>query len=197
MKLNGKIKAIIFDLGGVLINIDWKEAYDCLTRKTQVENINWDKFEPVLHSYERGQISSAEFRKSTCEILGVNLSDEEFDRCWNAMIFDFPEVRKHIIRALRKKYRVYLLSNINEIHRLYVEKQPYWEPEIFDEIFWSCQLGSRKPEPEIYKKVLDKTGVKPGEVIFFDDMEANVLAAQRLGIQAILVDLPIEKILEI
>ncbi len=194
---NDNIKAVIFDLGNVLVNIDWQETFKCLTDKAFVENFDWDRFQEVLFTYEKGLMSSAQFRDELRDLMNApQRTDKEIDDCWNAMIFDFPEIRKDIVRKLRETYPVYVLSNISEIHRKYVVSQPYWDESLFDKVFWSCKLGSRKPEKEIYLKVLDEIKREPQEVLFFDDREDNVLAAKKIGMNAVLVDKPLEEILK-
>ncbi len=193
---SSKIKAVIFDLGNVLVNIDWQKTFECLTGKALVENFDWDRFQDVLFTYEKGLMSSARFRDELRDLMNAPCTDEEIDQCWNAMIFDFPQIRKKIVKRLRQDYPVYVLSNINDIHRKYVVSQPYWEPTLFDKVFWSCKLGSRKPEKEIYLKVLSEIKRKPQEVLFFDDREDNVLAARDLGIKTVHVDKPLEEILK-
>ncbi len=192
---DNQIKAIIFDLGNVLIDIDWQVTYNCLLKHAQVREFDWTAFEKLLHSAERGEIDAQGFRDGLRRLLGSGVSDKQIDDCWNSMIFDFKQERKQLVRELRKVYPVYVLSNINEIHRRYVESQPYWEPQLFTGIFWSCKTGSRKPEKQIYRKVLDEIGAVPQQVLFFDDKEENVESARELGINAILVDRPVEKII--
>ncbi len=196
-RIDGKIRAIIFDLGGVLIDIDWQVTFDCLARKAQNSQIDWERVSQLIYAAERGEIDASAFRNGLRELMKADVSDSEIDSCWNAMIFDFPPQRKALVRRLREKYPVFLLSNINEIHRKYVESRPYWEPQLFDRIFWSCKLGARKPEPVIYRKVLAETGYPAGNVLFLDDREDNVMAAREVGLNAILVDRPVELILNV
>ncbi len=192
---DNQIQAVIFDLGNVLIDIDWQVTYNCLLKFAAVEEFDWSGFERLLFSAERGEINAQGFRDGLRRLLGSDVSDEQIDRCWNSMIFDFKEQRKEIVKELRKFYPVYVLSNINEIHRRYVESQPYWQPELFDKVFFSCKMGSRKPEERIYRKVIEEIGVRANHVLFFDDKIENVQAARKLGINAVLVDRPIEKII--
>jgi putative hydrolase of the HAD superfamily len=192
---NAKIQALILDLGGVLIDIDWQKSYLCFQQIANNKHIEWEEFYEQVRRFERSQITAEQFRNNIREILQTNASDQEINRCFTVMIFDFPHHRKQLVKQLRNKYPVYLLSNINQIHLEYVQSQDYWDESLFDKIFWSCDLGYRKPEPEIYLKVLEQIDVQPEKVLFFDDTPVNVEAAQALGINAVLVDRDISDII--
>ncbi len=191
------IKNIIFDLGGVLINLDSSKTEECFGEKITTffdKKINSTFFD-ILCKYERGEIKSKVFREEVSKIFGFNLSKKCFNKCWNAMIRDMPTNRILMLLKLREKYNIFLLSNTNTIHYNYFTKQDYWESKIFKKLYFSHEVGMRKPEPEIFKLVLNENKLKPEETLFLDDTKANIEAAQKLGINSVLIDRETETII--
>src|SRR5579872_3080509 len=113
------IKNIIFDLGGVIINIDYKLtslAFNKLGAKNFDQAYSQMSQNKLFDDFETGKISSEVFRKLLKEKLQLSISDEQFDNAWNAMLLDIPIKRLLLIKELKKSYKVYLLSNTNDIH---------------------------------------------------------------------------------
>ncbi len=191
------IKNIIFDLGGVLINLDATSTKQCFGENITTflgQDVN-PLFFDILCKYERGEITSDVFRKKTSEIFNFSISNEIFDKCWNAMIGDMPANRIAMLRELKKKYNLFLLSNTNSIHCDYFTKQDYWDDGFFTKTYYSHVVGMRKPEQEIFNFVLNENNLLPNETLFVDDTKDNILAARELGINSLLVDREIEDIL--
>ncbi|MDP4206319.1 MAG: HAD family phosphatase, partial [Bacteroidota bacterium] len=150
------IKNIIFDLGGVILNIDPKKTLDELYKigVPKVDNLKallGPGSPPTL--YEIGAISSDEFRRWIKEQAGRNISDELVDKAWTAMLLDVPVHRVEFLRQLSKEYRLFLFSNTNEIHQRHYEqkfKQHYHFQiaDLFEKVYYSHIIGLRKPEPE-------------------------------------------------
>ncbi len=186
-----KIKAVILDLGGVLFGLDWNLSLECFLALPREfgRKIDEQLLLNVITESERGRISRQEFVEGVRSSFSIKdyVDDEEIEQCWNKMILDFPAYHREAINFLRQKYPVYVLSNINETHRRFVEAHPQWEPELFDGVFWSYELGWRKPEQMIYKIVTEKLGLVPENLLFFDDRIENVQGAKEYGWQAYLV----------
>jgi putative hydrolase of the HAD superfamily len=186
-----QVRNIIFDFGKVIVNIDWERVKKELSAKG-VKNID------ELHNYlmeenyyldlETGEISAHTFREAIRMFIGDHTPDYEIDAAWNSMILDIPEPRVRLLEKLKDKYRTFLLSNTNEIHfnhyNAYFARTFGYDnlADIFEEAYFSHELRLRKPNPEIYKVVLEKHGLTAGETLFFDDMIQNIKSAREMGI---------------
>ncbi|MCB0479836.1 MAG: HAD family phosphatase [Flavobacteriales bacterium] len=191
MNLDG-IKNIIFDLGGVVLNIDYhltEEAFYMLG--ISKEQIMYSKLEQggLFDDLETGRISPSEFRNELREFSFLGLTDLEIDNAWNALLLDLPKKRIDLLKSLKPKYRTFLLSNTNKIHfnayssNLKQEHGMDGLESLFEKTYYSHNLGLRKPQPEIFKLVLDENGLKADETLFIDDSEQHIKAAQSLGIR--------------
>jgi len=190
------VKTIILDLGEVIIEVDTSRTekkmlefgltmpeVDILTQK-MFEEGNYDKL-------ETGEITEAQLRDITRQELQMNIPDHKLDEAWNEMLRPFPPEHIRLIEELKTRYSVYLLSNTNSIHYRYFNENfcncynySSFE-ELFDRTYMSYQLGMRKPDPEIFKLILDENRLDPAETLFVDDRIENILSARSLGIQCI------------
>jgi glucose-1-phosphatase len=187
------VKNIIFDLGGVIMNIDYKGAMAAL-KKTglfDLDDINHQtKRIHLFEQYEIGSISSDAFRKGLQDICGLKVSDSDFDHAWNSMLVDIPGNRLELLKTLRKKFRLFLLSNTNEIHLDYLSDYMLKNygfngiDPLFEKAYYSCRMQMRKPEHEIYNSVLHDSNLNAIETLFIDDFQPNIEAAIQVGIQA-------------
>lgn len=181
----------IFDLGNVIVDIDFKRVlgvwsnFSGMPLATLTERFQMGE---VFQQHERGDISDEEFAARLCAEMGIALSFEQFEMGWQAVFVGLrPEVIEQMKKLRSMGNRVVVLSNTNRLHSNYWPKH-YPEVEAAsDRMYLSQDLGMRKPDAEIYRHVLEQEGAAPGEAVFFDDNEANVSAAQALGIRAILV----------
>ncbi len=188
-----KIKHIIFDLGGVLLNINPLLSLDALSTSSGLDKktlTNRFTESAIFEKFDTGQYNPEQFRLELCRIINKNVPDAEIDRMWNALLLDFPPQRVKMLLELKKNYRVYLLSNTNSIHFLHYtkafsERYKYTLPDLFDRLFLSYELGMHKPDMEIYSKVLDLAGLDAAECLFIDDSLPNIEAARKLGITGI------------
>jgi putative hydrolase of the HAD superfamily len=185
-----KIKAVILDLGVVIINIDQEKTLRAFERLgIDLEDINESL--PIFKQYEKGEISNEDFILSLKNALKGNATNEQIITAWNAMILDIPTHRFRLIEELRKQYDIHLLSNTNSIHineiRGYIAKHHPNEDwhNTFDKIFLSYEIGHRKPDAAIYEHVLKEINLKANETIFIDDSLANIKGAEKLGINCI------------
>ena len=197
--LDNKIKNIIFDLGGVIINLSVEST---LKKIAELSGFPGDKVLEIYHSspeflaYEKGEITNDQFRESLRSLFGVKSDDPQIDLCWNAMLGDIPAERIELLKELKKKYRTFLLSNTNAIHldcfTNIVKKAHGLESldPLFHKAYYSHLMGMRKPDAEIYEYVLKENGLKAEETIFLDDNLANLKGAASVGIQTFHVSHP-------
>ncbi len=180
------INTIFFDIGGVLLNIHPDRTIKYLSNLTNLSEKEIEEAFPedAHHKYERGEISGSEFFKSVKRSLPVsnNLSEEQFWNAWSLLVGEETEVVK-IMNNLTTKHPVWLLSNTNPYHILDEERF-----KLFDKInggIYSFEVGSRKPETEIYIKALEIAGVTAEKSLFIDDLIENVEMAKSLNMNAI------------
>ncbi len=187
------IKAIVFDLGGVLVDIDFEKTITEYGKQTglSVEEIKKSTFlTSVYQDYEAGYLNECQFRAEVCSRFGISLKPELFDYAWNALLLDFNPTAIELIKHLRQNFPVYLLSNTNKIHfeecnrRLHQEFNETFE-SLFTGLFLSYRIGYRKPSERIFQHVVSQTRCKPHEILFIDDLEENIQAANQMGFKTI------------
>ena len=192
-------KAILFDFGNVIINIDVEKAilaFSELTFKSPARVNQLFADAEVFKKYETGYYSDDEFRDVIRQILSYPLNDQEIDQAWNALLLDVPKKRLDFLESIKMKYPIYLLSNTNNIHieqcKQYFRTKfgiPNFET-IFSETFLSYKMGLWKPDYKIYDAAISNIGCKPEEILFLDDNQDNIDAATDLGIQCIKINPP-------
>ncbi|MDA0194669.1 MAG: HAD family phosphatase [Bacteroidetes bacterium] len=197
--MKNKIKTIIFDLGGVMLDLDLNSTIQAFTsllnwRPTELDNLHFGN--TFFQQYERGQINDQEFR-SEIRLLSKNkISDDSIDKAWNTMLLQFPKNRIDVVIALKKRYSVMVLSNTNQIHSvkfndLIAASTGYKSlDDVFDRLYYSHILKMRKPEPGIYQFVLNENRLAPEETLFLDDNKENLEAAGKLGIKTVHINHP-------
>jgi len=188
-----EIKNIIFDLGGVLLNINPLLSLlelEKLSGIGQEELIMKLASAKLFEKFDTGSLNPAQFRSELCRIMNQNVSDSEIDRIWNKLILDFPAYRVELLQQLGKNYRVFLLSNTNSIHFDYYTHEFHKQyglqmADLFEQLFLSHEIGIHKPDAGIYMHVLENANLDASESVFFDDSSANIKAAEDLGIKGI------------
>ena len=192
-----KIDAIIFDLGGVILNIDYnltREAFVKAGIKKFDEMYSQATADELFSKLETGEISETNFYSELNKRAGLDLSTTEIKKAWNAMLLTFREQSLEFLNLLKPKYKLFLLSNTNHIHlkalnKIYLEKnrdKPF--EKFFDKAYYSCEIGLRKPLTDIYEFVLRQNNLIPANTLFVDDSVQNIETAKALGIQAILLE---------
>ncbi len=189
---------LIFDLGGVLINIDYDapiRAFRALSGLAEPLAFNQQAQAPVFDALETGQISNGEFRERLREMyaIGPTVSDEAMDAAWNAILLDFPAERLTLLRELRRAgYRLFLLSNTNALHRVAFDAILARDHGLadgllgqFERVYYSHEVGLRKPDEAIFRYVLTENGLISSETLFIDDSPQHVVAARAVGLGAI------------
>ncbi|WP_343700612.1 HAD family phosphatase [Chitinophaga sp.] len=193
------IKNIIFDLGGVLLNINYQltnKAFTDLGVKNFTELYSQFHANALFENLETGRVSDEDFVAQLRPHIPGHVTDQQVLDAWNAMLLDFPLARLQLLQQLRLHYNLYLLSNTNAIHLREVNKileQSRGIPSLaafFDKSYYSHLIGFRKPEKEAYQVILDENNLRPEETLFIDDTLPNVDAASHLGIQVIHLQAP-------
>lgn len=179
------IKNIVFDFGDIFINLDKK----LFAEELQKIHISQESEEmlPILQQYEMGLVSTDKFLTFFEERLSV--SQDKLKRAWNSILLDFPKERLRFIQNLSesKKYRLFLLSNTNDLHISWIQQN--WGMEqynafkiCFEQFYLSYEINLRKPNNNIYEFVLTSNDLEPKETLFIDDTKENTDAAKALGI---------------
>jgi epoxide hydrolase-like predicted phosphatase len=186
------IKNLIFDFGGVLINLDrtaCREAFEKLGIESIHESVLDDYRQKELYmQLESGNISAAAFRASMRRLSDQDLTDQQIDDAWVSILGDIPDYKLDWLLELRKQYHILLLSNTNSIHWQWSEQNRFHYKghkvdDFFDRIYLSYELHMQKPDVEIFKFVLQDSMITPESTFFIDDSPANCKAAESLGIQ--------------
>jgi putative hydrolase of the HAD superfamily len=186
------IKNLIFDLGGVILDIDIGKTIVGF-RKAGLKEIDTEHITatsyPFFEKYEKGLISTESFRNELRRITRNHLSDEALDAVWNALIVGFDPAKINLLKKLKSEFRTFLLSNTNAMHEVVYNKMLRDTTGIenlehlFERVFYSHKVHMRKPDPEIFEYVLKETGIIPAETLFIDDALINIESATRLGIK--------------
>lgn len=189
----GKIKHIIFDLGGVIINLDIPKTiaeFNKLSDRPFEAIYTQLQQTPLFDDFDKGRITEEKFFEEINRLLKVPVSTQQLTTAWNAMLLDFPAQRLELLKRLNPHYRLFLLSNTNETHVTEFEKQLHLshgyknlEP-FFEKVYYSCRMDMRKPDREIFDHVLKENDLDPGETLFIDDSPQHIEGALRTGIKA-------------
>jgi len=193
-----KITTIIFDLGGVILNLDQDRTLRAFKRLgIDMDEIN--EMSTIFSDFETGKMNANDFRQVIMTHLKSPATEIEVDAAWNAMLLDLPAERLTYLKFLRKNFKVHLLSNTNSIHieafnNYLLEEHPNldWFAQ-FDKVYYSYEIGLRKPNKDIYEFVLQENNLKPHECLFIDDLKANLNGAGHLGIHTIWAKNPLDE----
>ncbi|MDP1727792.1 MAG: HAD family phosphatase [Bacteroidota bacterium] len=188
-----KIKNIIFDLGGVILNLDQNRtlnAFKLLGADLEAYNESLS----IFKEYETGKIDSYTFKQTIHLELKGTVSHEQIEIAWNSMLLDLPPRRVELVQKLKTRYRLILLSNTNTMHMDDIYKVNGREifDSLFDKIYLSHEIGLRKPNLDCYDFVLKDAGLLAHETIFIDDSITNIKGAEAAGIRSILALEPLD-----
>jgi len=191
------IKNIIFDLGGVILDIDPEStirAFGKLGFKQPADNLIDKDFKKFLFDFETGHILKKDFFNIISEFSSQNPEIKEIYHAWNLMILSYKQAKIDFLKQIKTQYRTFLLSNTNIIHAEYynnllkskhgVENLKY----LFEKVYYSHEIMLRKPNPEAFEIVLRENNLIPAETLFVDDTEINVIAAEKLGIVGLIYE---------
>lgn len=188
------IRHIIFDLGGVLLNLDYQlteKAFQELGIKNFPEMYSQLKQSTLFDDFEIGKISQDDFIASLQAAAGVSIPADAMVKAWNAMLLDFPIRRLQILQQLRAYHDLLLLSNTNIIHEAAFNKiiaDAHGMANIgtfFDKVYLSHRIGMRKPNVEVFERILEENSLLPEHTLFIDDSPQHIEGAKKTGIQTI------------
>ena len=194
-----KLKNIIFDLGGVIIDLDYNRTASAFK---QLGIADFDdiyskaKQTTLFDDFEKGISTDNDFRNALKKYLPTTITDAAIDHAWNAMLLDIPSHRVDFLKEVSKHYRIFLLSNTNHIHVLsftaYADKKfgaGVFE-NIFEKHYYSCEMRMRKPDAEIFEKVIDQNKLNKSETLFIDDSIQHIHGAEKIGMKAEWLNIP-------
>jgi putative hydrolase of the HAD superfamily len=182
-----KLRAVIFDIGRVLVRVDVARAMSGLgTDPSLSPSEAWAALEkdPRWPDWQEGRISPRDWHLHVAKRLGTSLTFEQFTAAWNRALDPKPLQDISLFERLAKGYRLALLSNTDPIHVAHMESN-YDFFRFFSRRIYSCGVGASKPSPLIYREALRACKVQAGEAVYIDDILAYVEAAQRLGMAGI------------
>lgn len=186
------IKNLVFDLGGVILNLSYQKAYKAFAELSGLsvqEIVTLAQEREEFKQYEMGRIGDKEFRHFVRQSMSLACSDVDIDKAWNTMLLNLPKERLQTLQTLQQSYRIFLLSNTNAIHlRKFntIFEQVSEQSSIhdcFEKCYFSHEVGMRKPDVEIYKHVISDSNLQPKETLFFDDLYTNIEGAVDAGLQ--------------
>lgn len=196
------IKNVLFDLGAVLMNIDYNKttkAFQNLGYKDFEKMYSQFKANNVFDDLETGHITEAEFFEYMLKAAVSDISKEQITTAWNSMLLDFRIESLKFLEQLKNTHQLFLLSNTNVIHKtafdeIFKTQTGYPSLDVFfTKAYYSHKIGFRKPNEDIFKYVLKDAGIVADETLFIDDINMNIETAQKLGFHTHLL-LPGEKI---
>jgi len=192
------IKNIIFDLGGVILDIDYQrtiQAFKKLGFEDFDKHYTQAQQSGVFDALETGKITQETFVESLKAHLPDSVQNQEIIAAWNALLLPWNQERIAFMESLKSKYNLYLFSNTNAIHKAYFDKTLTEQTnlksldDLFLKAYYSHSFGHRKPHPESFELILKENNLAPEETLFIDDSAQHVEGARKAGLHAIhLVD---------
>jgi putative hydrolase of the HAD superfamily len=193
MNILKNIEAIIFDLGGVIINIDFNLTLRALEQYTD-KKLGTGEYltkNPIFYEYETGKLSEKDFFENLKHIYQLQASNEQLVKAWNALLLDIPESRVELVSELSNQYQTFILSNTNPTHLFEVENILRQQTkanslkEIVHRPYYSFEMHKAKPEIAIYEQVIEENNLIPQKTLFVDDSLTNIEGARKLGLQTL------------
>tara|TARA_B000000475_G_scaffold257555_1_gene238881 strand:- start:1704 stop:2318 length:615 start_codon:yes stop_codon:yes gene_type:complete len=186
------VKTVIFDLGGVIYGVDYHKTINAF------KALGIDRFEEVyakagqsdlFNDLEEGKISRAVFVERIKTLSGQDMISSQIFIAWNSMLLGFMPDALTCLKRLRGSYRLFLLSNTNEIHIQEIESRAGAEVfsdfcALFEKVYLSHELGLRKPHPEVFTHIIEEQGLAASETLFIDDSIQHVEGAIKAGLRA-------------
>lgn len=192
-----RVSNIIFDLGGVLLNLDFNRtfrAFEALGVADFQSYFQQSHSNPLFAQLEQGKITPSAFYDAFRQATGLGVPDWQIADAWNAMLLDFRVESMAYLTSLKGQYRLFLLSNTNQIHLdafRDIHFRQYGHHDFdshFEKAWYSHELGLRKPNAECYAAVLNHHKLIAGETLFVDDTAINIEGAAKLGIRTLLLE---------
>jgi putative hydrolase of the HAD superfamily len=197
--MNG-VKNIIFDLGGIFIQLDFQktnEAFQQLGTKQFNHYFTQTHSNDLFAALETGILSPSEFYNEFRKETGITATDEAIAAAWNAMLINFPKERIDWLLTIKEKYNIFLYSNTNQIHYDYFmqmfQRDTGYENfnQYFIKTYYSHEIKMRKPDAEGFQLIIKEQNLHPEATLFVDDTLPNIHTAQLLGLQTIHLTAPL------
>lgn len=185
------IKNVIFDMGGVLLNIDFSksnEAFKQLGVQNFDEYITLTTISDIFIQLETGKITPEEFCNRFRSLTNIQATNDEIFGAWNALLLDFPLARFEWLKSIKDKYKIYLFSNTNKIHYdefIKIFSDAFHEDfeSYFIKAYYSHTMQLRKPNKDSFEFIIKEQNFKPEETLFIDDTFKNIEGAKEAGLQ--------------
>lgn len=183
--------AIIFDLGGVLLNLNYQNTiteFEKLGVNNATSIYSQAKQTPLFDLLETGKISPTKFRTEFRELFSLNCTDEQLDKAWNAMLLDLPNSRVELLKQVARRTRMFLFSNTNQIHidwfkNYLTEIDEANFLQVFEKAYLSHEVQLRKPHVATFKWIVAQNQLNPETTLFIDDSEQHIEGAKKAGLQ--------------
>lgn len=193
IKMKENINAIIFDLGGVILNIDFNITIQALAKLGMNQpNKVFGQYAQAsfFDKFDKGEIDEKELFIEMRKFFNYDITDKDLKKAWNDMILNLPKYRIELLKKVRKNYKIFLLSNTNTLHHDFYTEQIKGLGEksyesLFDGAYYSFMCGMRKPEHRIFMKVIQENNLNPANTLFIDDTSIHTNSASELGINTI------------
>ena len=185
------IRNLLFDLGGVLLDLDFNSPlreFQELNRNEPFHDLRDFIQHPLFKGFETGSFQPSEFRDRLRQLLkNPDIQDETLDHAWCSMLAKVPANKVRLLQKLAGRFSLFLYSNTNEIHierfrRDFAHEHGVEWETLFNATFYSHEINDRKPNIQGYRKILNLSGIKAGETLFIDDLEVNTQAAAEVGL---------------
>lgn len=198
--LVSSVKNLIFDLGGVILDLSVDHTLQSFTNlsgipKEKVQEMYVEA--PGFLEYEKGMMDDDTFRDFVRQTFSIKADDAAIDECWNAMLRGIPPLKLDLLLRLQREFRVFLLSNTNGIHLDHINSVMLPQngeqnslDRYFHKAYYSHRMKKRKPDAEIFEQVLEENHLVPEQTLFLDDYAVNIEGAKALGIKTIHVTAP-------
>lgn len=187
------VEALLFDLGGVVIDIDFGRALAswATAAGAPVEVIRARfSFDEAYERHERGEITASEYFTALQASLGIDVPDTVLVQGWNAIyVGEVPGIRT-LLRKAGARWPLYAFTNSNPTHQAFSSVRHAGVLRSFRRVFVSSEMGLRKPERAAFEAIASAIEVPLSRILFFDDTRANVDGARALGMPAVLVRSP-------
>jgi len=181
------IKTVLFDLGNVIIPVDFRRCHEALALVCPHSPESVPKIlgkSGLPRRFEQGEVSAEDFVAETCRLLDMKINYEQFWDVWTRIFLPDTLIPESLLEGLRRSHRLLLLSNTNPIH-FEVARERYPLMRHFDGFVLSYEVGAMKPAPQIYREAIARSGCRPEECFFIDDLAENVEAALQQGMDAV------------
>lgn len=187
-----KVDAIVFDLGGVIIDLYEEKTYQAFSAIAEMPFDEMKRLaaqQEFFEQYEKGEIDDPTFRAHLRELMEFRGVEALIDEAWNEMLGPIPKERLALLEILRPKYKLFVMSNTNEIHvKRFLRIADHVSPnkgfyEYFDKVYLSNEVGERKPNPGAWQIILNEQPIQADRTLFIDDKLENIKGAENLGLQ--------------